>query len=83
MSADGRSARLDNFTKSTIWTGRRSSSTRSRGRVDKGQTGLLAAFLEAVRTGEPMPVSLASLVTTTGATLASVRSLAAGAPEKV
>jgi predicted dehydrogenase/threonine dehydrogenase-like Zn-dependent dehydrogenase len=83
LSANGRTARFDNFSRSTLWSGRRSTSKRARGNVDKGQRGEIAAFVRAVRTGEPMPISWQSLVTTTSATLAVERSLATGVPEKV
>lgn len=80
VSGSRRTARLDNFTKATVWTGRRRSTRRSIGAVDKGQGAQVAAFVDAVRTGGPMPILLASLVATTAATLAVERSLASGAP---
>ena len=49
-------------------------------RRDKGQRAELAAFVEAVRTGGPMPMPLESLVATTAATLAVQAGLAGGAP---
>jgi predicted dehydrogenase/threonine dehydrogenase-like Zn-dependent dehydrogenase len=79
-SAAGRTARLDNFTRATVWAGRRRSVRRAWGAVDKGQRRQLDAFLEAVRTGGPMPIPLASLAATTAATLAVGRSLAEGRP---
>jgi len=82
-AAGGRTARLDNFRQATVWTGRRKRSTRSRGNQDKGQQHQVAAFVEAVRTSAPMPISLESLVATTRATLAVGRSLASGAPERL
>jgi hypothetical protein len=45
---------------------------------DKGQRAELAAFVEAVRTGDPMPIPLASLLSTTRATLAVGTSLVSG-----
>lgn len=83
VSAGGRTAKLDNFAKATLWSGRGSKSKRARGRVDKGQANQIDAFLHAVRTGGPMPISWSSLVTTTAATLAVERSLAAGSAQKV
>jgi predicted dehydrogenase/threonine dehydrogenase-like Zn-dependent dehydrogenase len=80
VSAAGRTARLDNFSKATVWTGRRHTTRRHFGSVDKGQSEQIARFVEAVRTGGPMPISLPSLVATTAATLAVDRSLATGAP---
>ena len=82
-AAGGRSARLDNFSSAMVWAGRRRSTTRSRGGQDKGQRAELAHFLEACRTGAPMPISFASLVATTGATIAAQESLASGRPERV
>jgi predicted dehydrogenase/threonine dehydrogenase-like Zn-dependent dehydrogenase len=82
-AAGGRSARLDNFKQATVWTGRRSNTTRSRGSQDKGQKQQVAQFAEAVRTGAPMPISLDSLVATTRATLAVGKSLSSGEPERV
>ena len=82
-AAGGRSARLDNFKQATVWTGRRRNTTRSRGSQDKGQQQQIAHFVEAVRTGAPMPISLDSLVATTRATLAVGKSLSSGEPERV
>jgi predicted dehydrogenase/threonine dehydrogenase-like Zn-dependent dehydrogenase len=82
-AAGGRSARLDNFKQATVWTGRRRNTTRSRGSQDKGQQQQIARFVEAVRTGAPMPISLDSLVATTRATLAVGKSLSSGEPERV
>jgi predicted dehydrogenase/threonine dehydrogenase-like Zn-dependent dehydrogenase len=79
----GRSARLDNFQRAAVWTGRRSNSMRARGGQDKGQRRELALFVEASRTGAPMPISFESLVATTSATIAVTRSLSSGRPEQV
>jgi predicted dehydrogenase/threonine dehydrogenase-like Zn-dependent dehydrogenase len=79
----GRSARLDNFKQATVWAGRRKNSTRARGSQDKGQQQQVAHFVEAVRTGAPMPISLDSLVATTRATLAVGKSLSSGEPERM
>jgi len=81
-AANGRSARLDNFMKITVWTGRRRSTVRSRGGQDKGQRRELELFAQAVRTGAPMPITLESLVATTSATMAVADSLANGRPER-
>ena len=82
-AADGRSARLDNFGKATVWTGRHRSTMRARGGQDKGQRRELELFAEAVRTGAPMPIALESLVSTTSATVGVADSLASGRPERV
>jgi len=52
-------------------------------RPGQGQQRQLAAFTEAVRTGRPMPITLESLVATTGATIAVADSLLSGRPERV
>jgi predicted dehydrogenase/threonine dehydrogenase-like Zn-dependent dehydrogenase len=82
-AAGGRNARLDNFRQATVWTGRDRKTTRSRGGQDKGQEQQVKQFVEAIRTGAPMPISLDSLVATTLATLALGESLSSGKPERV
>jgi predicted dehydrogenase/threonine dehydrogenase-like Zn-dependent dehydrogenase len=79
----GRNARLDNFQRAMVWSGRRRATIRSRGSQDKGQRPELEQFIEASRTGVPMPISFESLVATTGATIAVASSVASGHPEKV
>jgi predicted dehydrogenase/threonine dehydrogenase-like Zn-dependent dehydrogenase len=82
-AGDGRSARLDNFRRATVWAGRRRTTTRSRGAQDKGQRQQLARFVDACRAGTPMPISVESLIATTRATIAVGESLVSGRPEKV
>jgi predicted dehydrogenase/threonine dehydrogenase-like Zn-dependent dehydrogenase len=65
----GANARLDNFTRVSVWTSRGRDHKRSFSGVDKGQRSEVAAFVRAVQRGGPMPISLDSLVTTTRATL--------------
>jgi predicted dehydrogenase/threonine dehydrogenase-like Zn-dependent dehydrogenase len=79
----GRSARLDNFRKATVWSGRRQNAVRSRGGQDKGQRDQLARFVEASLTGGPMPIGIPSLLATTRATIAVNESLSSGRPEQV
>ena len=79
----GRSARLDNFRKATVWAGRGHDTIRPRGGQDKGQRTQLARFVEAAVTGAAMPISLESLVATTKATIAVRDSLLSGKPEQV
>jgi predicted dehydrogenase len=76
VSRGGRTARLDNFRKATVWSGSRAHVRRSLGAPDKGQRAEINAFLESVRTGGPMPIPLESLITTTRATLAAATGLA-------
>jgi len=83
VAAGGRSARLDNFRKATVWSGRRQSSTRSRGGQDKGQRAELTQFVDAVLAGAPMPIPVDSLVATTRATIAVNETLTSRCPERV
>ena len=79
----GHSARLDNFRKAMIWTGRGHHTTRARGGQDKGQRAELAAFVEACLTGAAMPIPLETLVAVTKATIAAGESLSSGKPERI
>ena len=79
----GRSARLDNFRKATVWAGRAHNTIRARGGQDKGQRAELARFVEASLAGAAMPIPLESLVATTKATIAVRESLSSGRPERV
>ena len=79
----GRSARLDNFRKATVWADRGSDTSRARGGQDKGQRAELARFVEVCLTGEAMPIPLESLAATTRATIAVQDSLLSGKPESV
>jgi predicted dehydrogenase len=82
-AAGGRSARLDNFRKVTVWARRRHSTTRARGGQDKGQRAELAQFVQASLAGAAMPIPVESLVATTRATIAVRESLLSGRPERV
>jgi predicted dehydrogenase/threonine dehydrogenase-like Zn-dependent dehydrogenase len=79
----GRSARLDNFRKATVWAGRGHNTIRARGGQDKGQRAELARFVEACLAGAAMPIPLESLFATTRATIAVRDSLLSGKPEQV
>jgi predicted dehydrogenase/threonine dehydrogenase-like Zn-dependent dehydrogenase len=83
VTGGGRSARLDNFRKATVWTGRGHDTIRARGGQDKGQRAELARFVEACVSGAAMPISLESLAATTRATIAVRDSLLSGKPEQV
>jgi predicted dehydrogenase/threonine dehydrogenase-like Zn-dependent dehydrogenase len=74
VTGGGRSARLDNFRTATVWSGRGK---------DKGQATEMEQFVEAVRTGHPMPVAVDSLLATTRTTIAVGESLSSGKPEWV
>jgi predicted dehydrogenase len=79
----GRSARLDNFRRATVWAGRRRTASRSWSSPDKGQRREVGAFLDSVRSGAPMPIPFGSLVATTRATLGAAASLTTRGPEPV
>ncbi len=78
----GRTARLDNFRKATVWAGRGHSTNRARGQ-DKGQHTELAQFVEASLTGAAMPIPLEDLMGVTRATIAVRESLSSGRPERI
>jgi predicted dehydrogenase len=83
VTGGGRSARLDNFRKATIWAGRSPDTIRARGGQDKGQRAELARFVDACLAGTAMPIPLESLAATTRATIAVRDSLLSGKPESV
>jgi predicted dehydrogenase/threonine dehydrogenase-like Zn-dependent dehydrogenase len=83
VTGGGRSARLDNFRKATVWAGRGHNTIRARGGQDKGQRVELTRFVDACLTDASMPISLESLVATTKATIAVRDSLLSGKPEQV
>jgi len=83
VAGGGRSARLDNFRQAAVWSGRRQQVMRSRGGQDKGQRQQVVSFVDACRTGAPMPISLESLFATTRATIGVGESLITGRPERV
>lgn len=80
--ADGKVARLDNFTRAGFWGGKRAKKLRARG-LDKGQKAELEAFISSLRTGGPMPIPLVDLVATTRATVAVSRALAGRRTEPI
>ena len=79
----GSSARLDNFRKATVWSGRGHHTMRTRSGQDKGQRAELAQFVEAVLADRPMPIPLESLVAVTKATITVGESLSSGKPEQI
>jgi predicted dehydrogenase len=80
VTGNGRSARLDNFTRATVWRSSRKTVKRSFSGQDKGQRLELAQFLAAVGRGGPMPIDLSSLLATTRSTIAVEDSRATGRP---
>ena len=83
VSSAGRTARLDNFRRTTVWSGPRARVRRHLGAPDKGQLGQVKAFVDAVRTGGPMPISLESLSATTRATLAATSAISSGTSQSL
>lgn len=73
----GLTARLDNFRRLDVYSERGHDGVRGPG-PDKGQARQMQAFVEAVKTGGPMPISLDSLLDTTLVTLAAAESAATG-----
>jgi predicted dehydrogenase len=69
----GSTAQLTNFEALTFFD--RARAEKVRVAHDKGQANQLAAFVDAVRAGRPMPISLESLFDTTLTTLASMESV--------
>ena len=51
--------------------------------IDKGQKREVEAFIEAVKAGGPMPISLSSQIATTGCTFAAIRSAASRRVESI
>jgi predicted dehydrogenase/threonine dehydrogenase-like Zn-dependent dehydrogenase len=82
-SSRGRTARLDNFKRATVWSGTHARTRRQLGSTDKGQRAQIAAFLASVQSGGPMPISLESLTATTRATLAATAGLASRSPQEL
>jgi predicted dehydrogenase/threonine dehydrogenase-like Zn-dependent dehydrogenase len=80
ISGGGRNARLDNFTRATVWNRAGKDVKRSFGGQDKGQRVEVERFVAAVRDRAAMPIDLDSIVATTRATIAVGESLASGSP---
>jgi predicted dehydrogenase/threonine dehydrogenase-like Zn-dependent dehydrogenase len=80
VAAGGRSGRLDNFQRVAVWSAKGKAVKRALGGQDKGQRAQLERFVEAARTGGPMPIGLPSLIRTTQATLAVGTSLSSRQP---
>lgn len=78
VSGGGRSARLDNFGRASVWTPAGRSVRRALAGPDKGQQATLEHVVAAVRSGGPMPIDVDSLVATTRATIAVGHSLSSG-----
>jgi hypothetical protein len=83
VAGGGRSARLDNFRRATVWAGRGSDTIRPKNGQDKGQQAELTRFVEAALAGAPLPIPAESLVATTKATIGVQDSLLSGKPERL
>ncbi len=85
VSAAGRTARLDNFRRATVWTGRRTEQGHADVRIlDKGQAAAdRCTSFKPLRRNAAMPIGLDSLAATTRATFAVAASQASGRPEPV
>jgi predicted dehydrogenase/threonine dehydrogenase-like Zn-dependent dehydrogenase len=79
--AGGRAIRLDDFVKLSIARGGRS--THSKAAQDKGQRGLVKAFVEAAQGKAPPPIPLTEIAAVSEATLAIEESLRMGAPIEI
>ena len=80
---EGKVVRLQNFERAECWRGGKRRKFRSSRGIDKGQKEELEAFIEAMRGGGPMPISLDSLIATTACTFAAMRSAASRGAEPV
>ncbi len=83
VTADGKVLKFDDFARASVFGRKKWASSRIPKGRDKGQPAELAAFVNALKTGVSMPVSVDSLVSTTLATLAVNRSLETGAPVRI
>jgi predicted dehydrogenase/threonine dehydrogenase-like Zn-dependent dehydrogenase len=83
VTGGGGNARLDNFTRTTVWTPSGRSTKRSMSGQDKGQRRQVEAFVRAVAHAAPMPISLSSLVATTRATGRAGDSATSGRWERI
>ena len=75
----GKTACLHNFTTLELYRGEQRKVRRAA--LDKGQREEMRSFVEAVRTGDPMPISVDSLFDTTLVCLAAEESLRSGQPQ--
>ena len=70
VSGSGKSVCMDNFQTLLVYSGTKCKKTKSSS-LDKGQGEQMRAFVESVRTGGKMPISVDSLIDTTLVTLAA------------
>ncbi|MDQ3698047.1 MAG: bi-domain-containing oxidoreductase [Gemmatimonadota bacterium] len=77
--ADGRTTMLDNYRKLALHSGNRRRGSRLLNQA-KGHAEEAAAFIAALRSGEPMPIPIDTLIAVTRAAFLVHRSLDTGAP---
>ena len=78
VHGNGRSAVLDDFRTLTLYSPSGTKRHGSRWRQDKGHAAELTAAVEAVATGQSLPIPLSSLLATTRASFALVQAAASG-----
>jgi hypothetical protein len=76
VHADGRSALCDNFRVTTLPNGRKIRGLNQ----DKGQRNAIEACRQALATGAGSPIPLREVVATSNASIATLESIARGAP---
>jgi predicted dehydrogenase len=82
LFAGGTAAVLDDFRSAEIISGGKSRKNQL-SRQDKGHTEELRQFVEALRTGGPMPISLEELALTSLVSILAVRSIQSGQAERI
>jgi predicted dehydrogenase/threonine dehydrogenase-like Zn-dependent dehydrogenase len=80
ISAGGKSVVIDDFKKITIYSNNKSTSDSL---VGKGHKEEVIAFLNAIKTGNPSPISFESIYATTLATFKILDCLSTGLPQKI
>lgn len=80
---EGKVAKMDNFQRIELWQGGRRQLKKSTLQLDKGQKDEMAAFVDAVKSGSAMPISVESLFATTKATFGAMASAADGVNQAV
>jgi polar amino acid transport system substrate-binding protein len=78
----GRSAQIHDFKEVSLYSGDTGNRTLKLGVQDKGQKAMIAAWLEALKTGRDC-ISYDCLMTTSLATVMAVESMTLGAPLQV
>lgn len=82
LFAGGTAALLDDYRRAEVTSGGKSRLMKLP-RQDKGHAEELRRFIEAIRTGGPMPIPLEELALTSLVSILAVRSIQTGLPERV